>query len=337
MKKILILLTTTIILLLSVIWYYLWSSNTSFSENTVKLYIPTGANYQDVVKLLQQKKILYNTTTFEQLAQWMNYPKRIRPGKYSIQKGMGNFTIIQMLRTGKQEPVILVINKLRTAADIIEKLDAQLEPDSTSLMQTFLADSNLKKWNITANQMQCLIIPDTYELYWNSSAQKIWDKLYRYQQKFWSEERKKKAAEKNLTLVQVATLASIVEEETNKKEDKYKIASTYLNRLHLAMPLQADPTCKFAVNDFSIKRVLQKHTSFQSPYNTYLVVGLPPGPICTPSKESIDAVLDAPKTDYLYFCAKEDFSGYSNFAASYEAHQLNAKKYQEALNKRGIK
>ncbi|HPI54989.1 MAG TPA: endolytic transglycosylase MltG, partial [Chitinophagaceae bacterium] len=163
------------------------------------------------------------------------------------------------------------------------------------------------------------------------------DKIGRNYLKFWTAERKAKAAKQSMTQAQIITLASIVEEETNIPEDKLKIASTYMNRIHLGMPLQADPTLKFAVNDFTLRRLLTVHTQVNSPYNTYVHAGLPPGPICTPSMKTIDAVLDAPKTTYLYFCAREDFKGYSNFASTYAEHQQNARRYQAALNARGIK
>jgi UPF0755 protein len=182
----------------------------------------------------------------------------------------------------------------------------------------------------------CLIIPDTYEFYWNTSAYNILQKIGKNYFTFWTDERKQLAKAKGLPVTKVATIASIVEEETNINEDKGNIASVYINRLQKGIPLQADPTVKFAIGDFTIRRVTGEHLMFNSPYNTYMYASLPPGPICTPSKKTVDAVLHAPDTKYLFFCAKEDFSGYSVFAATLAEHQKNAKAYQKALDAKGI-
>jgi Predicted periplasmic solute-binding protein len=226
---------------------------------------------------------------------------------------------------------------LRTKNQIIRKLAAYLEPDSTDFAILFNNLDYLKQWQLDTNQVQALIMPNTYEFYWNTSAHNAIEKIAKSYKSFWNSERKAKAEKLNLQPSQISILASIVEEETNKQDEKPIIAGVYLNRLRINMPLCADPTVKFAVGDFGLKRILQIHTSTQSPYNTYVNTGLPPGPICTPSVESLDAVLNAQEHTYLFFCAKEDFSGYHNFATTYAQHLLNAKRYQQALNDRNIK
>jgi UPF0755 protein len=195
----------------------------------------------------------------------------------------------------------------------------------------------LKDYGIGVSQIQVLFMPNTYELYWNTSPEKVISKIAKSHQQFWNAERKSKARQLNLSIPDIITIASIVEEETNKHDEKPRIASVYLNRLKIGMKLGADPTVKFAVGDCALRRILNIHTQKVSPYNTYMVAGLPPGPICTPGKESIEAILNHEETNYLFFCAKEDFSGYHNFASSYNEHLENARRYQQALNQRNIK
>ena len=337
LKKISIGIAGIIILFGIYLYTLLFQSNTHFLSSEIYFYVPTGTSYAQLISSLEKENILNDVAKFDKIAQKFNLPKEVHAGKYLIKKGMGNFSILRMLKGGRQAPVKIVIHKLRTKEDIIRKLCAQLEADSISMMRLFHDTVFLQHYAIDSNQVQCIIMPDTYQFYWNTTAKKAIEKIAKNYQKFWTNERKEKANQRNLKITEVITLASIVEEETNKPEDKLNIASTYLNRLKKGMPLQADPTVKFAVSDFSIKRVLQRHTAFPSPYNTYRIQGLPPGPICTPSKSTIDAVLDAPETNYYYFCAREDLKGFSNFAATYEEHLQNAKRYQQALNARGIK
>ena len=310
-------------------------SNTKVTNEKSFVYIPTNSNYKDLLQILTDSNFIKDINSFDNMAHRLNFVD-VKPGRYQIKSGMGNYSLVNMFKGGKQVPVKLVINKLRTQGDIIRKISSQLEADSASLYQLFNDTAFLCQNEISAPQLQALIMPDTYQFYWNTEPSKILAKIIKNYKKFWTEERKAKAQKLNLSPVDIITIASIVEEETNYADDKLKIASTYLNRLHIGMPLQADPTVKFAVNDFTIKRVLTKHTQTISPYNTYMNKGLPPGPICTPSRASIDAVLNAPKTDYLYFCADENLNGKSNFASTYAEHQGNAKRYQAALNARNI-
>ncbi len=250
---------------------------------------------------------------------------------------MGNFAILRLLRSGRQTPVKLVINKLRTRQDFINLIGSNLEADS-NVLKHILSDSiYLDQYGLDSVTAMCAVMPDTYEFYWNSTAEKVFKKIAQQYVVFWNESRKTKAKKLNLSPQEVITLASIVDEESNKNDEKPKIASVYLNRIRAGMKLQADPTASFAYGDFTIKRITSVQISIQSPYNTYQVLGLPPGPICTPSPKSIDAVLNAPATTYVYFCAKEDFSGYHNFASNLVDHNANARKYHDALNARGIR
>ncbi|HET7119521.1 MAG TPA: endolytic transglycosylase MltG, partial [Hanamia sp.] len=234
--------------------------------------------------------------------------------------------------SGKQVPVNLVITKLRTKEDLAKKIAEHFEVDSLTVINFLNNSDSLRQFDVDSNTVMTDVIPNTYTYVWNTPVKKIFSKLYEEEQKFWNKERLGKAQKLQLTPKQIYTLASIVEEETNKQDDKGKIASVYINRLRKGMKLAADPTVKFALKDFSLKRIYHKHLETVSPYNTYLNIGLPPGPICTPSIKTIDAVLDSPQTDYLFFVARSDFSGYSNFASTYQEHQINAKAYQQALD-----
>lgn len=237
-----------------------------------------------------------------------------------------------MLRSGKQVPVNLVITKLRTKEDLAKKIAAGFETDSTTVINFLNDEQALRQFDVDTNTVMTDVIPNTYTYQWNTPVKNIFIKLDKEEKKFWNEERLEKARRLQLTPKQIYILASIVEEETNKTEDKGKIASVYINRLRRGMKLAADPTVKFAMRDFGLKRIYHKHLEFSSPYNTYVNTGLPPGPICTPSIKTIDAVLDSPDTDYLFFVARSDFSGYSNFASSYQQHKIFARSYQQALD-----
>ena len=237
-----------------------------------------------------------------------------------------------MLRSGNQSPVNLVITKLRTKEDLAKKLGNNFECDSISVLQFLNNNDSLSKYDLDSNTAMTAVIPNTYILKWNNTPSTIFKKLFTEKEKFWNNKRKQQAAALQLSEKEVYTLASIVEEETNEEDDKGKIASVYINRMRTGMKLAADPTVKFAMKDFGLKRIYFKHLSYPSPFNTYQHTGLPPGPICTPSIKTIDAVLNAPSTDYLFFVAKPDFSGYSNFASTYEEHQKYARAYQQALD-----
>ena len=296
------------------------------------LYIRTGSIYRDVKDSLLKNNMINNQFWFDQVAKYADYPKKVKAGKYKVTDGMSLFHLIKMLRRGNQVPVNLVITKLRTKEDLARKIGDNFEVDSSTVMNFLSEEDSLQQFEVDTNTVMTDVIPNTYTYTWNTSMKNIFKKLYAEKQKFWNNDRKQKAEHLNLTPKQVYTLASIVEEETNKEEDKGKIASVYLNRLKKGMKLAADPTVKYALRDFALRRIYQKYLQVPSPYNTYLNQGLPPGPICTPSVKTIDAVLNAPETDYLFFVARSDFSGFSDFASDYKQHEAYAKAYQQALD-----
>ena len=296
------------------------------------LYIRTGSTYQDVKEDLIKNQFITGSFWFEKIASYVDYPTKIKAGKYKIPDGMSLYHLIKMLRSGKQVPVNLVITKLRTKEDLAKKIAGNFEVDSLTVIDFLNNTDSLLEFNVDTNTVMTDVIPNTYTYTWNTPLKSIFNKLYEEEQNFWNKERVEKAQRLQLTPKQVYTLASIVEEETNKQDDKGKIASVYMNRLRKGMKLGADPTVKFAMRDFGLKRIYHKHLEYVSTYNTYLNAGLPPGPICTPSIKTIDAVLDSPETDYLFFVARADFSGYSDFASTYQQHMVYAKAYQQALD-----
>jgi len=302
-------------------------------------YIPSGSNYNDVKTALLDQKIISGTFFFDRIANQLKYPKAVRAGRYEISKGMSLFSLLRMLRAGKQSPVQLVITKLRTPEDLAQKIAANFECDSLSVISILNNEDSLLKYGLNPNTVMTAVIPNTYSILWNTPASRIFKKLFTEKEKFWNRERMAKAAALNMTPEQVYTMASIVEEETNKQEDKGNIASVYINRIRSGQRLEADPTIKFALRNFGLKRIREAHimAAAASPYSTYSNKGLPIGPICTPSSKTIDAVLDAPTTNYLFFVAKPDWSGLSNFTDSYQQHLVNAKSYQHFLDSINIK
>ncbi len=300
-------------------------------------FIHTGSGFREVKDSLIKKGYLNNPKYFEWLSIRKRYDQHVKPGRYRLVNGMQNNALINLLRSGNQEPVRVVIQNVRTRAELAGKLGRYLETDSAQLLELFDNPSHLAKYDISPSNLFALFIPDTYEFLWNTSATQLLKRMHDASEIFWTAQRRKLADSLHLSVAEVIVLASIVEKESNKNDEKPVIAGVYLNRLKKQMPLQADPTVIFAWNDFSIRRVLKKHTELQSPYNTYFRSGLPPGPICMPSVSSIEAVLKAENHSYYYFCAREDLSGYHNFAADLEGHNQNARKYQKALNKMNVK
>ena len=300
--------------------------------NGIFFYIYTGSSYEEVKNGLNKQDILSGSFFFDKIARRAKYDQNVRPGKYEISKGMSLYSLIRMLKAGRQTAVRLVINKLRTKEDLAKKIGGQFEADSLAAINFLTNNDSLRKFGLDSHTVMTAVIPNTYLFNWNSPINKLFTRLKDEHDKFWTEERLQKASAKNLSTAKVYTMASIVEEETNKLKDKGLIASVYINRINKGMRLEADPTVKYAMRDFGLKRILYGHLTYPSPYNTYQNTGLPPGPICTPSAQTIDAVLNAPKTDYIFFVAKPDFNGYSNFAVTYEEHLVFAKQYQEALN-----
>jgi UPF0755 protein len=247
---------------------------------------------------------------------------------------MSQLRVLEMLIKGKQEPVRFVINKFRTKEDFARYAGRLLECDSAEVAHFLMSVDSMGRFGHDTLTAMSLVIPNTYEIYWNTDAGSLIRRMSVEHDRFWTAERKEKANRLGLTPVEVYTMASIIEEESTKKKDKPLIASVYVNRIEKGMTLSADPTLKYALRDFGLKRIRFKHidAAGNSPFNTYRVKGLPPGPICTPSQETIDAVLDAPKTTYLFFCARPDFSGYHDFASDELQHMANARAYQRALD-----
>lgn len=295
-------------------------------------YVKTGTGYQEVLQSLKDQRIIKSPFVFDKLSKQAGYNEKVKAGRFEINDGMSLYNLVRMLKAGRQSPVKLVINKLRTKEDLAKKIGPQFECGEEEALRFLYSNDSLGKHGLDTNTAMTAIIPNTYLLNWNNSFSKLFTRLKSEEEKFWNAERKKKAAEKNMSPRQVYTMASIVEEETNKLKDKGLIASVYMNRIKKGMKLEADPTVKYAMRDFGLKRILYGHLKFPSPFNTYQQTGLPPGPICTPSMETIDAVLNAPQTDFIFFVAKPGLDGYSNFAATYAEHLKFAKEYQVWLD-----
>lgn len=300
------------------------------------LYVRTGYTLDDVYREIKIKDMLLDVGTFSQAAAKMELGRRMKPGRYRLAKGMNNRTLINMLKSGNQDPVKLKFQNIRKKENFAAYLSENLEPDSLAFISVLDSSALIEKYGFNKDNIYTLFIPNTYEMYWNVSAAEFFDKMRAEYDKFWTAERKQKAAALNLSPVQVSVLASIVDAEALYDKEMPIIAGLYLNRLNKGILLQADPTVIYANNDFTVKRVTNALLQVQSRYNTYKYAGLPPGPIMMPSINAIDAVLNRDENNYIYMCAKEDFSGYHNFAVTVQEHDRNAKKYRDALNKRNI-
>ena len=301
------------------------------------LEIPTGASFEDILGKLQDQQLLIDDASFVWLAERMNYIKpKMRSGRFKIEPGWSNRRLIQHLRGGKQAPVKVVLNNERLPEEIAAKVSKVIEADSASIDQLLRDEQYLQEKGYRLETALSVIIPNTYEFFWNSNANDFFEKMEKENQKFWEKKNRKAKAEKlNLSPTEVYTLASIVERETNQVDEKARIAGVYLNRLKKGMLLQADPTVVFATRDFTTRRVTNRHLAFDSPYNTYMYTGLPPGPISLSEISSIDAVLNAEDHDYIFFCAKGDGTGYHAFAKTLSGHNVNAARYRKNLRKRG--
>ena len=283
-----------------------------------------------------EQDIIKDRKSFEWLAEKKNYPSHVLPGRYRISEQMSNNDLINMLRSGKQEPLMVTFNNLRTLDELAGVIADQLEADSATFANYFHDPETAEQNGFTRENFPVMFIPDSYEFYWNTSPEEFVKRMKREYIAFWSKGRIQKAEKDDLSPEQVSVLASIVEQESLHSDENPLIAGVFINRLNKGIPLQSDPTIIFALQDFNIHRVLNKQKLIDSPYNTYRNRGLPPGPICIPSKSAIDAVLNYEDHNYLYFCAKPDFSGYHNFAKTLSQHNKNARLYQQALNRRKI-
>jgi UPF0755 protein len=323
-------------ILISVIVFYIFFivfiKSTHFNDEQVYFeYKHEGLS--QLADSLVVKKIIFEKTSFLLFAKALKVEDKIKDGRFLVKKKTSVLDLIRMLRNNQQATVKLVLNKVRTKGELAKLIAKTFDKDSAAVMTFLSSNDSLQSFDTDTTQLFTLLIPNTYEYYWSSSMAQILSKLQKAQIHFWSQNNRiQKAAMIGMSQNEIYTLASIVEEETNFDSDKSLIASVYQNRLEKQMPLQACPTIKYAMQDFTITRIYEKYLSNASPYNTYRIKGLPPGPICTPAAKTIDLVLDAPKTDYIYFVAKADFSGYHHFSNNYAEHDRYAKEYQKKLD-----
>ena len=301
------------------------------------LYIPTGSGFDDLMDNLSRNEIVIDTGSFRWVAEKKDYHTRVKAGKYKMTEGMNNRALVNLLAAGLQEPIQLRFQNFRLKKDFAGFLSRQLEPDSLAFAELLESDSIARTYGFSEEDFFNMFIPNTYEFFWNTSVEDFAQRMQKEYQTFWNEERKAKAKALGLSPTEVSNLAAIVKGEAMHVDEMPKIAGLYLNRLQRGMLLQADPTVIFATQDFTIRRVLNSHLRFDSPYNTYIYKGLPPGPIMMPSIASIDAVLNPADHNYIYMCAKDDFSGYHLFATTMSEHLINARKFQRALDARNIK
>ncbi|QQL51193.1 endolytic transglycosylase MltG [Mucilaginibacter ginkgonis] len=338
-KKFIIALVVIVIIALAGtgIFYYLRYFGPNVSGKQEYLYIHTGADFKEVFDSVKTHQMVNDTTTFLWAAHNMKYVNRVKPGRYKLKEGMSNRALINMLASGTQSPVDISFHNLRLKTQFAGFMGKKIEPDSLSLIRLLDSASYIKQYGFSTEDVYTMFLPNTYQVYWNITPEKFFKKMYGAYEKFWTPQRKQKAVALNLTPIEVSILASIVDAEALHDDEMPKIAGLYLNRLNKGMKLQADPTVIYAMNDFTIKRVLNRYLSNPSPYNTYVHTGLPPGPVMMPSINAINAVLNRDNNAYLYMCAKEDFSGYHNFATNEADHKANARRFQQALDQRNIK
>lgn len=316
-----------------------FKKNTSLNgKEEFYLYIPTGSTYDQVMNIVAESGVVIDMESFKTTTKTLNYKNKIKPGRYQVKDGMSNQELVRLLGSGKQTPVKLSFHYVLSKEALAGKISRKIEADSVSLLH-LMNDREImrNKYGLDTQTALALFIPDTYELYWNTSAQEFADKMFDAYTRFWTKERIKKANQLGLTNVKAVILASIVQGEQAKYQEEWPvIAGVYLNRLKKGMLLQADPTVKYANGDMALKRIYFKHLEKDHPYNTYKYQGLPPGPILLPEKSAVDAVLNPDTHDYLFMCAKHDLSGKHNFAKTLSEHEQNAQKYRAALDKQGI-
>ena len=317
----------------------IFADNTKFSDDEVYVHVPTNATYTDVKKILAD--YVLNMDRLEMVANKMSYPENVKSGRFLFTKGMNSYELVKSLRSNV--PVKLAFNNQERVENLAGRVGSQIEADSLSLLTSFKDSIFLKENGFNEENVLAMFIPNTYETYWNTSAEKFRDKMIKEYRNFWNKDRVAKAEKQGLNPIQATILASIVHKESVKKDERPRISGVYLNRLRLGMPLQADPTVIFAIkkkdNNFDqvIKRVFFKDLTMSSPYNTYINIGLPPGPIAMPDITALEAVLDPEKNDFIYFCASVERFGYHEFAATLPEHNKNAKKYSDWINSQGVK
>ena len=317
------------------LWVIVFRENVRVDAGT-RVTIPTGSDFEDLTDTLRSTGVLRSERNFIITSRLKSYGRNVKPGSYMIEPGMSNNNIVNILRSGRQTPVNVTFNNIRTLEELAGRIGGQIEADSASLSAFLSDESNYSAEGFDRRTVSSVFIPDTYQLYWSVDPQGFYRRMLKEYMAFWDSDRMAAAEALGLTPVEVSVLASIVDEEASKADEKPRIAGLYLNRLRLGIPLQADPTVKFAVNDFTLRRILNKHLEVDSPYNTYKFKGLPPGPIRCPSRSGLEAVLNAEKHEYLYMVAKFDSSGYHNFSRTLAEHNKYAAAYRRELNRRKI-
>ncbi|MDA9563526.1 endolytic transglycosylase MltG [Flavobacteriales bacterium] len=315
--------------------YYniIWKSNvvSEISEDEY-FYIPTGSSFDEVTKSLYEKGIIQNRSSFVWVAEYMKYNLNIKPGRYKLVPGSNNKELVTLLRSGKQVPVQLTFNNIRLRNELAGVVAKQIEADSAVIVSIFDNPELHRKYGFDRETFFTMFIPNTYQFNWNTNTDQFVKRMASEYKKFWTEERQEKAKALGLSQSEVSSMAAIVQKETAKNDEKPVVAGVYHNRIKKGMKLEADPTLIYAIGDFTIRRVLNKYKEVDSPYNTYMYKGLPPGPICLPEISSLDAVLNRQNHEFIFFCAKDDFSGYHNFAKTYAQHKVNARKFHRAMN-----
>ncbi len=339
-KKIIFGSIAAVILLLAItggVIYYKITSPFFNVKETVYLYIDDKKDFNDLLLQLQSTAKIKDISTFQKFAQALDYPKKMKTGRYAVDSEISCKDLLLNLVRGNQTPCKITFNNIRLKNELAENIGVQLMFGLGTLQQALNDSAICSKYGFDEQTIQCMFIPNTYEMYWNISIDRFLERMKKEYDHFWTPERLEKAAGIPLSPVQVSTLASIVEEETIVPDEYPQVAGLYINRLKKGMLLQADPTVKYAIGDFTLKRILYSHLEVESPYNTYKHDGLPPGPIRVPSIKGLNAVLNYTYHQYLYMCAKEDFSGRHNFATTLAEHTRNAQRYQAALNKNNIR
>ncbi|HEY0976194.1 MAG TPA: endolytic transglycosylase MltG [Flavobacteriales bacterium] len=338
--KIVLVVALVLVFVAGILGRHLWTSIFSTLPGTEErdriVLVPSGSDFEQVMDSLKAAGLVDDERAFRWLAGYKKYDRKVRPGRYVIPEGTSANTLINKLRSGEQDPVRVTFNNIRNLPQLAGRVARYIEPDSAELIQAILDPATVERLGFNANTMIGLFVPNTYEFWWTTTPEAFLDRMAKEYRTFWTEERRAKAKQLGMSQSEVSTLASIVQAETGRASDAPIIAGVYLNRLRIGMPLQADPTLKYALGLDSLNRILNVDKRVDSPYNTYTHKGLPPGPINLPEARFVDAVLAAQKHEYIYFCADEDLDGGSNFARTYEQHMVNARRYQKALNARGI-
>lgn len=316
----------------SVAYYFLFKPQ-FYPDKNIYIYVDSDDTADSIIHKVCSLDAARRCEGFQWLSRLKSLEANVHTGRYVVRPGDNIYNVYSRISRGHQQPVNVVVHSVRTLEQLAGSIGKQLMTDSADIMNLLSDTAFTRELGYDEAAVPCLFLPDTYQVYWNISAKAFLLRMQKEYKRFWNAERMEKVREMGMTPIAVATLASIVDEETNDNAEKPIVAGLYINRLKANMPLQADPTVKFALGDFAIRRVTNADLQVQSPYNTYINAGLPPGPIRIPSKQGIESVLNYAHHNFLYMCAKEDFSGTHNFASNYADHLENARKYRNALNK----